>query len=139
MEVVDRSAAEAADHHEAHRQASGSRYEHQELHSPQLGQGSQGLLGNQMLLFGVGGKGDRGVERQIPAQATKPQGVQPGRLEPQQKRHYPEQGITDLQGQLAQPLEPLPSSQPMRHKVGIVAAEASPWLGFFSSLNRPRR
>lgn len=41
-------------------------------------------------------------------------------------------------GMLAQPLEPLPSGQPMRHTFGAVAAEASPWNVFFWSSNRPR-
>ena len=52
-----------------------------------------------MLLIGVGEEGDRGVERQVPAQAAKPQGVQPWRLNQQQRqRQGPEQGIADQQG-----------------------------------------
>ena len=99
MEASDRPAAEAADHREAHRQAGGRRHEHQELHRPQLGQVAQALLGNQVLLIGVGEEGDRGVERQVPAQAAKTQRVQPGRLHQQQRqRQGPEQGIADQQG-----------------------------------------
>ena len=100
MEAADRPATEAADHREAHRQAGGGRHEHQKLHGPQLGQVPQAFFRNQVLLIAVGEKGDRGVERQIPAQAAKTQGVQPGRLHQQERQcQGPEQGIADQQGQ----------------------------------------
>ena len=62
MEVADLPAAEPADHGKAHRQPSTRRDEHQELHGPQLGQVPQALLGDQMLLIGVGKERDGGVQ-----------------------------------------------------------------------------
>gem|GEM_PF-4497287 len=98
MEVADRPAAESPDHGEPHRQPTGCRDKHQELHRPQLGQVAQALFRDQVLLVGVGEKRDSGMQGQIPAQPPETLGVEPARLLQQQhQRRQREQGIADQQ------------------------------------------
>jgi hypothetical protein len=100
VQVAQGSAAEAADHREAHGQPRGRRHKHQKLHHPHLGQGAEAGFGHQVLLVGVGQKRQGRVQGQGRGQTAEAQGVEPGGLEQQQQQaHQAEEGVADQQRQ----------------------------------------